>query len=545
MSLRPYQSEAIDALESGWNRGQLRLGIALPTGTGKTHVMAELASRYALSRVLVLVHRDTLVEQTERRFREHLAAGTGRVTVGVVKAARNVVSADVVIASVHTLRNEARLLQLAEPTLIIVDEAHVSMSDSYARIFARWPKARVAGFTATWTRSDSRKLGDFWEEIVYERNIRWAIREGFLVPPRGLSIGAPEGILDGVKVSRTTGDYNERELGEALSVDEIRDNVVRGYTEHAAGRSAVLFAPTQAAAEFFRTGLAKAGVPTGGIYATTGPKDRRRIFDAYRRRQVAVLTTCTALAEGWDAPWCSCALMVRPTRHAGLYVQQVGRVLRPWPGKTDALVLDFVVSAGTLDLRAALEMTDGTERICKRCGNIQEKIDGRWQCPDPECGRTEDDGGAWDADARETLFVAGKGTRPVDLFAGTEVVWLTTDLGVPFVATSTALYFLAEVDGAWSVGTCRPESLKGGRWLADGMSADGALNYASIVAVDDDPTIAARDAQWRRAPRPSEAQVRYCRSIGLPVLPDDTKSSLSNRITQRRASATLAPIGMR
>lgn len=540
MSLRPYQSEALEALERGWTRGALRLGVALPTGTGKTHVMAELAARYALSRVLVLVHRDTLVEQTERRFREHVAAAErtvavrsadgrlpGRITVGVVKAARNVVSADVVVASVHTLRNEARLLQLADPSLIIVDEAHVSMSDTYSRIFDRWPKAKVAGFTATWTRSDSRKLGDFWQEIVYERNIRWAIREGHLVPPRGLSIGAPEGILDDVRVSRATGDFNEKDLGEALTVDEIRDNVVRGYLEHATGRSAVLFAPTQASAEFFRAGLAAAGVPTGGIYATTGPRDRRRIFDAYRRRQVAVLTTCTALAEGWDAPWCSCALMVRPTRHAGLYVQQVGRVLRPWPGKTDALVLDFVASANSLDLRAALNMSPAE--------------------PSPESAEPDDveEYDEWESGDRETVFVVGKGTKPVDLFAGTDVVWLTTDLGVPFVATSTALYFLCEVDGSWSVGTCPPETLTGGRWLAEGMDAQGALNYASIVAVDDDPTLAARDASWRRAPHPTEAQVRYCRSIGLPVLPDDTKSTLSNRITQRRASATLAPIGMR
>lgn len=556
MSLRTYQAEALDALERGWQRGLLRLGVALPTGTGKTHVMAELASRHALERVLVLVHRDTLVEQTERRFREHVAAGPALrgthgqdarrpgLTVGVVKAARNVVSADIVVASVHTLRNAGRLAQLAEPGLIIVDEAHVSMSATYARIFDRWPKSRVAGFTATWTRSDSKHLGDFWQEIVYERGIRWAIREGHLVPPRGLSIGSNVD-LSGVKVSRSTGDFNESDLAEALTVEEIRANVVRGYLEHATGRSAVLFAPTQASAEFFRAGLNAAGVPSAGIYATTGPRDRRRIFDSYRRRQVAVLTTCTALAEGWDAPWCSAALMVRPTRHTGLYVQQVGRVLRPWPGKTDALVLDFAGGSGSLDLRTALSMSDPEpdEKQCTRCHELMIRDElGRWTCPDPECVAEQSDEGWADS---ETVFSVKAGTRPVDLFAGTDVVWLTTDLGVPFVATSTALYFLCEVDGAWNVGTCAPETLTGGRWLAEGLGADEALNYASIVAVDDDPTLASRDAGWRRDARPSDAQVRYCRSIGLPVLPDDTKSSLSNRITQRRASATLAPIGMR
>src|SRR5690349_10488673 len=130
MTLRGYQRDAIEALEKDWAAGLLRLGVSLPTGTGKTHVMAELAVEFVSThrfgsgidrpgRVLVLVHRDTLVEQTERKMREH--GHERRVTTGVVKAERDVVGAAITVASVHTLRSERRLARINPPGLIIVD----------------------------------------------------------------------------------------------------------------------------------------------------------------------------------------------------------------------------------------------------------------------------------------------------------------------------------------------------------------------------------------------------------------------------------------
>lgn len=523
--LRDYQAQALSALESGWERlGPVPLGIGLPTGTGKTHVMAELAALYATQPggVLVLVHRDQLVVQTEEKMRQTARPGS---TVGVVKAERDVIGADVVVASVHTLRSARRLARLRRPALIIVDEAHVSMSDTYVRVFAAFPDVRVAGFTATWIRSDARQLGDFWREIVYQRTIRWAIREGHLVPPRGVAVGVPEDLLAGV--ATRGGDYVAAQAGEAVSVDEVRQNVVRGYGEHAAGRSAVLFAPTKAAAEYFRLALSDSGVPAVGVYDTTSAKERRNIFSAYRRKEISVLTTCTALAEGWDAPWCSAALMVRPTKHKGLYIQQVGRVLRPWPGKTDALVLDFVGGSQGMSLNLEAILRESDEQYETET--------------EPDEAEPLEPG-----EEQELVFRVGRGTRPVDLFAGTAVQWLTTDLGVPFVATRSRFYFLYEEGGAWSVGEAPLTGLKGGRWLAQDRAAEDALNFASIVAVDDDPQTASAAADWRKESRkPSPAQVSYARSMMCPVLEDDTRSSLADRITTRKANYALRAIGER
>jgi superfamily II DNA or RNA helicase len=539
--LRPYQQAALDALATDWASGLTRLGIALPTGTGKTHVMAELALRHAVmamrtGSVLVLVHRDTLVDQTEARMRQHCAPM--RVTVGVVKAKRNVVGASVIVASVHTLRNELRLAQLVPPSLIIVDEAHVSMSDTYKNVFERFPNARVAGFTATWMRSDSRRLGDFWQKISYRRSASWAIREGYLVLPRAFEVGpdsplgeAPAGVLDGVRTRG--GDYQDGDLGEAVTIDEIRQNVVRGYRTMAPGRPSVLFAPTKHAAEYFGQALRDAGVPTAGIYDTTSRRDRHALFGMHRKGTVRVLTTCTALAEGWDAPWASCALRVRPTKSPGRYVQEIGRVLRPWPGKRDALVLDFVGSSSgmSINIEAVLTRTPPSEL------GIPVGDDEEFKPDELTDGDVVDD-------VEELTFVVRKGTKPVDLFAGTGARWLTTDRGVPFVATRTMLYFLCEVDGAWNVGMCSRDSLIGGRWLLEGAQSSDALYYASAVAIDDDSSIASTDAAWRRGTsKPTQAQISYARSHGIPVTAEDTKTSLSDKFTTWRANATLASIG--
>jgi superfamily II DNA or RNA helicase len=523
MTLREYQQDTIDALERDWSTGLLRLGVSLPTGTGKTHIMSELANRYAswgnsrYPKVLVLVHRDTLVEQTERKMREHAAPG---VTVGVVKADRNVVGASITIASIHTLRSAKRLERIVPPELIIVDEAHVSMSATYARVFERFPNARVAGFTATWVRSDSRKLGDFWQKISYQRSIRWAIRERHLVMPRGIAVGVPEGLLDGVRTTR--GDYREDALGEAVSVEEVRANVVRGFLTHTADRANVLFAPTVAAAEYFRAGLTASGVPAAGIYATTGPRERRRIFDAYRRREIPVLTTCTALAEGWDAPWCSAVLMVRPTRHIGTYIQMIGRVLRLWPGKSDALVLDFVSGTNGMSLSLDAVLSQSTpEDENAEVMDRDERLE-----PAPDDG--------------EQVFSVGKGTRPVDLFAGTPARWLVTDAGIPFVATRQDLYFLCEVGETWNVGRCRLDQLRGGEWLREGLIAGEALEYAGIVAVDDDASVAGADSRWRRG-RPTQAQIYRARSIGCLLSEHDDRGAVADKLTIRQASITLDP----
>lgn len=496
MSLRDYQREAVDALYSFWARGGRRGGTSLPTGTGKTEIMAEVARREARDGpVMIVLHRLTLVEQTAARLRGLLDPGT---SVGVVKAERNEVGARVLVCSVQSLRG-ARLATLPRVRTCIVDEAHVSVSPTYRALFdhlgAYDGGARLAGYSATWSRSDASGLGDVWQEIVYARDIRWATRNGHLVVPRGIQVGDGAD-LSGVR-RRSDGDYREGDLERVVMLEEIRDLVVAGALRHAAARPGVLFAPTIDAAEYFAAALTEAGLRTEGVYATTPPGVRRARFAAHRAGDVRVLSTCTALAEGWDAPWCSAAHVVRPTRHAGLFVQQVGRVLRPWPGKSDALVLDYVGVLDDLSLRAEVDLSVTRENSA---GD---------ELPDPaELDVDEDQ----EPERRERLVRRRMVDLEVELFAGTAVPWLTSPQGIPFVHCGDHLVALVEGPDGWCVAEVGLDGR--GRWLAEGLDSEGAKEVASDAAeASPGHLFRSRGAAVRRRP-PTDGQRAELRRLG-------------------------------
>jgi superfamily II DNA or RNA helicase len=530
MALRGYQVEAVDALYGFWAKGGRRGGTSLPTGTGKTEIMGEVARREsAAGPVMIVLHRDTLVEQTARRLRGLLDPGT---SIGVIKAERNEVGARVLVCSVHSLRAD-RLRTLPRVRTCIVDEAHVSVSPTYLRLFDylgvfRDGGARLAGYSATWSRSDSTGLGDVWEEIVYSRGIRWATKHGHLVRPRGIQVG------DGVDVSGVRrapdGDYREGELERVVMLEEIRDLVVAGALRHAADRPGVLFAPTILAAEYFAAALTEAGLRTEGVYATTPSGTRRQRFAQHRDGSVRILSTCTALAEGWDAPWCSAAHYVRPMRHQGLFVQTAGRSLRPWPGKRDALLLDYVGVFDDLDLISEIDLSVTREN------SEGEPI----EAPDDE----EED---FEPERRERTVRRRRVDLEVELFAGTPVQWLTGPAGTPFVSCGDVLVALVEGPEGWNVAEVEqpraglPPSVRPqGRWIAEGLDSEAALLLASDRAEEAGEYLSRRSATWRHG-RPSEAQEARVRRLG--AWQDDlTRGQCSDLISISKAGRALAPL---
>ncbi len=530
-ALRPYQSEALDALVKGWHTGGQRLGVSLPTGVGKTHIMAHLTKREAEQhagtpgRVMLLLHRDTLVEQTVAKLRGTLDPLT---SVGVLKAERNELGADVIVASVHSLRSERRLAQLPPIKMCVVDEAHVSVSPTYRRVFDRIGAfddgARLAGFTATWTRSDALGLGDVWQEVVYHKTIQWAVRNGHLVKPRGVRVGV--GVdTSGVKTSRTTGDFAEGDLERVVMLEEIRDAVVAGVQRHGAGRPGVLFAPTVDSARYFAEGLEAAGITTAEIIHSTSPTLRRARFAAHRDGSIRVLVTCTALAEGWDAPHCSLGILCRPTKHEGLFVQMAGRLLRPWPGKTDALLLDAVGATTDVHLRNVIDLSVTSETTT---GEPVEE--------DPDAEPT-------DPLNRDRKARVRQHDTEVELFAGTQVQWLTSPVGVPFVPVGDGLVFIVEGQTGWCVGQAASRlddyGRPSGRWVAEGLSQEDALTLASDHAECEGEHLARRSSRWRVGP-PSEKQIAAALRMGI-VTEGLTRGQVSDRMSQIFAGRVLAP----
>lgn len=520
LHLRDYQQEAIAALEKGWETQQ-RLGISLPTGVGKTIIMAHLAHRHAQQRVLITVHRDELVTQTVDKLRRV----DPLMSIGVVKASRNQGGAAVVVASIQTISKPNRLAQIGRFGLIIVDEAHRSMSPSYQSVLTTLDAPRVAGFTATWSRSDSKGLGDYWQDIVFTRSIKWAVANGHLVKPIGKRIITD---LDLSKVTKTAGDYSDKSLGTALTESSIRDAIILAYKTHAADRQGALFAPTVASAEYFAEGLTAAGFPTEGLFGKTGTQESADVHRRFREGRTQILATCTRLAEGWDAPWCSVGVIARPTLHKGLFIQMAGRVFRPWPGKHDALILDVAGATDRHDLNAFNDLSTSPEPRKTEDFDLEDELD-------------------LDREEREEAIKHDAqvvGFDDVDLFAGSPARWQVSAQGIQFVRTQQHLYFLwPNVDGSWAVGRCPANSLFGGQWLKTDCDAESALLWAGQLAVEEDPSTADKKAKWRTNIRPSVRQVEYANSLGIVVPPGCTRGQISDMIDHNLASRVLAGLG--
>lgn len=483
IELRPYQQEALNALEYDWTEGLQRLGVSAATGTGKTVIMSRLAHNHVKCghRVLILVHREELIRQTV----DKLLRVDRSVSIGVVKAGENRGSAAIVVASVQTISRPRRLAQIGQFGLIICDEAHRSMSDQWMKPLVALGATtdggpRVAGFSATWTRADRRSLGDFWQKISFELSTEWAITQGFLVKPIGKYIKT-DIRLEGIK--KTAGDYNDRALAAKLSRESIRNAIVAGYLRFARDRSGVVFAPTVDTAEFFREGFEAAGITTGGLYGTTGREDSARLHKQHRNGDVQVLMSCTRLSEGWDAPWCSAAVIARPTTHQGLFVQMVGRILRPHDesGKTDAIILDPTgvlfkhKLAGVIDLSESDTPDEETERV-----------------------QREHDELSLGGSAAPTYHGDVSGFEDVPLFAESEAVWLRTARGTRFVYAKGEIMFLVDAGDTWHVGICQSDNVSAGRWMATHATLEQAERIASGWALSRDPLHCTPGLHWRQ-----------------------------------------------
>jgi superfamily II DNA or RNA helicase len=346
IALRPYQVEALAAIEDAAQRGQRRQLIVLPTGTGKTVIFCELIRRRP-GRVLVLVHRNELIDQTI----EKLALIAPDLAVGVVKAERDEHTAPVVIASVQTVSREARLQRIAADfDVIIVDEAHHATADSYGRVLAHLGEIDgplVLGFTATPYRGDGDSLLQVFPEIVYQRPLLEMIRAGYLSDLRALRVQLAVDFND---LHTRAGDFIDRECADLLRAGNAAELVAAAYREHAPGRRGLVFVPTVELAEDFAAASSACGISAETVNGETPLPVRRDLLRRFRAGDVQVIVNCAVLTEGYDEPSVDCIVVARPTKSKTLYVQMLGRGTRRYPGKPDCLVLDVAGATERHDL---------------------------------------------------------------------------------------------------------------------------------------------------------------------------------------------------
>ena len=307
-----------------------RVILFAPTGAGKTVIASHLIAGAANkgNRTLFLAHRRELIKQCSEKLE-----GMG-VHHGIIMGTHPTTPlASVQVGSVATCINR----NLGDFGLIIIDECHHARSESYHRILDRYPNAAVIGLSATPYRLDGKGLGEIFNAIVTVRKPRELIEEGFLVPFR---VFAPSVIIDTSGWRITGGDFNKKFLEENCCSSKIYGDIVNDWFQHGRGMPTVLFAASVKQSEELCEAFRGRGAAIAHIDANTETLKRDSALKALHSGNIEIVSSVGILTEGWDCPPASCCILARPTASVCLHIQMIGRVLRNFPGKTHALILD-------------------------------------------------------------------------------------------------------------------------------------------------------------------------------------------------------------
>lgn len=356
--LRPYQIEAADAVCEGWERGVEGPAVVLPTGSGKTSCIAELARRQVADggRVLLMAHRNELIEQMADSCIAVDPAGPRPELIGGVH--RGDPNGQIVSVTVQSLQRPESLLRVGHRDLLIIDEAHHAVASTYLKVVNHFAGmgTRRAGFTATMVRhtptTGEPPLRSVWGEVVYEKDIAWAIENGFLLAPYGVTVTLPD--LDVDSITAGVGEITDDEAESAMMHETTLNATVAAVVDRTGGLSTILFGASKVHCRALAEALVGLGVTAEVVVGETSVRERRGIYRRFNHGETRVLVTVDVLTEGADFPRCEAVVLARPTRSQARLVQCVGRGLRPHTFtdgrvKERALVVDLV-GAGSLGL---------------------------------------------------------------------------------------------------------------------------------------------------------------------------------------------------
>lgn len=360
--LRGYQ---IDSARALWKSLVVRDNpstlLVAPTGSGKTVIAAFLMQKlleHLNWDILFLAPRREIVHQTVNKL---TAAGVwpGILMAGEVKS----LTRPVQVASADSyLRWRGRKIEDHAPRLVLVDEAHRSLSNGMRKLLDAYRErgSKVLGMTATPVRSDGQGLGRVFTDMVCTPDVAELTSLGFLVPMEYYVGIIPD--TKGVKL--VAGDYSQDELQQVLDQDMLIGDVVENYSRLGRGRKTLLFSSGVRHSLHLRDRLRAAGFAVEHIDGTTPKKDRDAIHDRLTRGDLDIVTNANVYVEGTDIPEVSCIIDAQPTKSFGRYRQKAGRGLRPSFGKENCLYLDHagnVYEHGRVEEAIEWRLTQGRE----------------------------------------------------------------------------------------------------------------------------------------------------------------------------------------
>lgn len=347
-TLRPYQQDLKSKVYKEWTTKKSVM-LQMPTGTGKTKLFCSIIKdvfHYSRDngkayKVLVLTHKQELVRQTDLELGIKYGLAHGIIQAQTMEVKEYPVQ----IASVQTLIRRLDRWTAKDFDFIIVDEAHHIKADSYKKIIKAFDRAKLLGLTATPYRLSGEGFTKEFESLIVSQSIKEFVRQGYLSQYRYFSIGKNSFIqrsLDGIIKEDIQGDYDSNELIRIYDKDRIRAQIVETYQKYAAGKKGIVYTISQEHNKHLLTSFTENGIKAAAIDSNTSYDKRNELIEEFKKGKYDVLLNVNIFSEGFDCPDIEFIQLARPTKSMSMYLQQVGRGLRPHDSKDEVLILDNV-----------------------------------------------------------------------------------------------------------------------------------------------------------------------------------------------------------
>lgn len=396
MLLRPRQTLFVERSLAALDKHKNTLSVA-STGFGKSISMSAVMDRSlknGMRRIVSLAHRDELVNQNRDKFHRFNKGASS----SFVNAHEKNWQGDITFAMVPTLSRESNLTYMPPLDMVVIDEAHHAVANSYLRIIenakSKNPNVHVYGVTATSGRGDGKGLRPVFSNVADQVTLGEIIKEGHLVPP--VTYGIDVGVRSALEQVPLAGkEYDMEATAEIMDHAKINHTVVEKWKEKAGDRKTIVFCSTVRHAKNVCIAFKDAGVKASVISDELSAKERARLLHDFDRGDLQVLLNVYVLTEGFDSQPVSCVVLLRMSSRKSTFIQMVGRGLRTvdpeqYPGvtKTDCVVLDFGNSAsehGSLEQDVDLDgyqRSGSGETPKKDCPECQSSIPlGCSECP--------------------------------------------------------------------------------------------------------------------------------------------------------------------